>query len=318
MGMLVDGNWVEDDHGLISKTGAFQRTRSSFRDKIGSDAFPAEAGRYHLFAGPSCPWAHRTVIGREIKDLEGFVGLTLAVQSRPEGWGFSSGIDDLQPVDGHLHLHRFYTAAVPDFTGRVTVPILWDREARTIVNNESSEILRMFNDAFTDVTGPGIDLYPREHRAAIDEINDYIYENINNGVYRCGFAKSQSAYEEAFHNLFAALDKIESRLDKSRYLVGDVLTEADIRLFTTLVRFDSVYHGHFKCNLRRIADYHNLHNYLLDLYQTPGLGETVDMPRIKHGYYVEAGLHINPTGIIPLGPEIDFHAPHDRDRFGAS
>lgn len=315
MGMLVSGNWVEDDTGLTSKAGAFVRARSSFRHRIGDAGFPAEAGRYHLFTGPSCPWAHRTVIGREIKKLTDIVGSSQADRPRLQGWSFSEGIDDLRAVGERFDLHQLYTAADPDFTGRVTVPVLWDRKTKTIVNNESAEILRMFNDAFDGIAEPSVDLYPNGRREAIDEINAYVYENINNGVYRCGFATSQEPYEEAFASLFAALDAIEKRLGRSRYLVGDTLTEADVRLFTTLVRFDACYYVLFKCNLRRIVDYQNLHNYLLDLFQTPGFGSTVDFALIKRGYYFEAGRRINPHGIIPVGPQLDFDAPHDRKKF---
>jgi putative glutathione S-transferase len=315
MGMLVNGEWVEDDRSLVSDKGAFVRARSSFRHAVGDRDFPAEAGRYHLFAGPSCPWAHRTVIGRKVKKLTEIVGLSQAEPTRPQGWTFAQGIDGLEAVDGRFDLHRLYTAADPAYTGRVTVPVLWDRKAGTIVNNESSEILRMFNHAFDGIAEPSIDLYPEDRRVEIDAINAYVYEHVNNGVYRCGFATSQAPYEAAFAGLFEALDQIEKRLGETRYLVGATLTEADVRLFTTLIRFDAAYYLLFKCNLRRIADYRNLHNYLLDLYQTPGFGDTVEMDRIKHGYYVEAGRRINPYGIIPVGPELAFDAPHDRDRF---
>jgi glutathionyl-hydroquinone reductase len=312
MGMLIDGEWVDDDRGLTSDTGAFVRARSSFRNRIGEPEFPAEPGRYHLFTGASCPWAHRTVIGREVKKLTGLVTWSQADLPRIQGWSFSRGVDDLRPVEGRFDLHRLYAAAEPKYSGRVTVPALWDREKKTIVNNESAEILRMFNDAFAGIAERSVDLYPAEQRERIDEINAFVYENINNGVYRCGFATSQSAYDEAFATLFAALDRIDSRLGASRYLAGGNITEADIRLYTTLVRFDIAYHTLFKCNLRRIRDYRNLHGYLLDLHQTPGFGDTVDFALIKRGYYFEAGRRINPHGIIPQGPEIDFDAPHDR------
>lgn len=316
MGMLVRGEWTEDDSSLNGKDGAFIRARSSFRHCIGEPDFPAEAGRYHLFTGGSCPWAHRTVIGREVKKLTGIITWTQADLPRIQGWSFSQGIDELQPTDGRLDLHELYTAAEADFTGRVTVPVLWDRKAKRIVNNESSEILRMFNDAFDAIAEPSIDLYPTDRREEIDAVNDFVYEHINNGVYRCGFAQSQAPYEEAFANLFKALDEIERRLGESRFLVGNTLTEADIRLFTTLVRFDVAYYVLFKCNLRRIADYPNMSNYLRDLYQTPGFGSTVDMKLIKRGYYLEAGKRINPFGIIPVGPELNFDEPHDRARLG--
>jgi putative glutathione S-transferase len=218
------------------------------------------------------------------------------------------------PIDGVFHVHQVYSAARRDFTGRATVPVLWDRKTRTIVNNESSEIIRMLNSEFDEFGDAAVDLYPEGRRSAIDPINAFIYETINDGVYRCGFARSQQAYEASFRKLFGALDEIEQRLGHQRYLVGDRFTEADLRLFPTLVRFDAVYYGHFKCNLRRVTDYHNLSNYLREIYQMPGVAETVDLPGIKLGYY--GGMrNLNPSGIIPLGPEIAFTAPHDRGQF---
>lgn len=317
MGMLLDGEWVDRDVEMTGEAGSFQRPRSIFRGVVGSDQFQAEAGRYHLFTAPSCPWAHRTVIARGLKRLEKIVSWSQSDRPRRQGWAYSAGIDHLRPAGDDFHLHQLYVAADPGYTGRVTVPVLWDRGTATIVNNESAEILRMFNNAFDGVAAPAPDLYPADRRDEIDAVNDFIYESVNNGVYRCGFAKSQDAYDRAFDKLFAGLDETETRLGRARYLVGGAITEADIRLFTTLVRFDSVYHGHFKCNRQRIADYPNLWNYLLDLHQTPGFGESVNLPRIKFGYYGEQ-RHINPTGIVPLGPAIDFTAPHDRRRFDAS
>lgn len=317
MGMLLEGEWIERDLSMTEDTGAFQRPRSTFRASLGSSEFPDEPGRYHLFTAPSCPWAHRAVIARSLKQLDPFVSWSQSDRPRREGWAFSSGIDDLEPVNGVFYLHQLYAAADPRFTGRVTVPVLWDRKARTIVNNESADILRMFNSAFERCGEKSVDLYPAYLHAEIEAVNAFVYDHINNGVYRCGFAKSQDAYDRAFEKLFAGLDETETRLGRARYLVGGAITEADIRLFTTLVRFDSVYHGHFKCNRQRIADYPNLWNYLLDLHQTPGFGETVNLARIKFGYYGEQ-RHINPTGIVPLGPAIDFTAPHDRRRFDAS
>lgn len=314
MGMLLDGKWIVEDVNMTEGAGGFQRPRSTFRGFIGSVEFPPEAGRYHLFTAPSCPWAHRTVIARGLKRLGPFIAWSQSDRPRREGWAYSSGIDDLKPVDGQFHLHQLYTAADPGFTGRVTVPVVWDRKTRKIVNNESAEILRMFNSAFGDLAEPSLDLYPAGLQDEIDAVNAFIYEQVNNGVYRCGFAKSQEAYDQAFEKLFAGLDNTEERLGNQRYLAGNRITEADIRLFTTLVRFDSVYYGHFKCNQQRIADYPNLRNYLLDLYQTPGFGETVDLSRIKFGYYGEQ-RHINPTGIVPRGPVLDFCEVHNRDRF---
>jgi putative glutathione S-transferase len=316
MGMLVNGFWRDGDPPTAAADGSFVRLESGFRDRVtrdGSSRFKAEAGRYQLVTAPSCPWAHRTVLMRKLKGLEDTIPILQSDLPKGQGWAYSRGFDDLRPVDGVFHVHQVYTAARPGFTGRATVPILWDRQTRTIVNNESSEIIRMLNSEFDGFGNAALDLYPEALRSAIDETNTFVYDAINNGVYRCGFAGTQAAYEQSFRKLFAALDSIEQRLDGQRYLVGDQFTEADLRLFPTLVRFDAVYYGHFKCNLRRLADYHNLSNYTRDIYQMPGVAETVDIPRIKLGYY--GGMrHLNPSGIIPLGPELDFSAPHDRGR----
>jgi glutathionyl-hydroquinone reductase len=318
MGMLVNGVWHQEDTPVASGDGSFVRPLSGFRDRVtrdGSSGFKAEAGRYVLVAAPSCPWAHRTVLMRRLKGLEDAIEILQSDLPKGQGWAYSRGLDDLGPIDGIFHVHQVYSAARPDFTGRATVPVLWDRKRRTIVNNESSEIIRMLNSEF-DASGDAmVDLYPNALRSAIDPINTFIYETINDGVYRVGFARSQQAYGASFHKLFGALDEIEQRLGHQRYLVGDRFTEADLRLFPTLVRFDAVYYSHFKCNLRRIADYHNLSNYLREIYQMPGVAETVDMAGIKLGYYGGMG-NLNPGGIIPLGPELDFAAPHDRGRFG--
>ena len=323
MGMLVNGIWHQEEPPqealrLTSGDGSFVRPESGFRDRVtgdGSFGFKAEAGRYILVTAPSCPWAHRTVLMRKLKGLEGAIAILQSDLPKGQGWAYTRGLDDLQPVDGVFHVHQIYSAARPDYTGRATVPVLWDSETRTIVNNESSEIIRMLNSEFDEFGDPTVNLYPEALRGAIDATNAFIYETINDGVYRCGFARSQEAYEASFHRLFGGLDEIEQRLDHQRYLVGDRFTEADLRLFPTLVRFDAVYYSHFKCNLRRIADYHNLSNYLREIYQMPGIAETVDMPGIKLGYY--GGMrNLNPSGIIPLGPELDFAAPHDRGRFG--
>lgn len=320
MGMLVEGKWIDEDRNRVDAKGAFVRPDSVFRNRItrdGSSGFPAESGRYHLFVAHSCPWAHRTVIVRHLKKLESVVSLAIADRPRLQGWAYSQGVDELQPENGALPLHRVYTAASPSYTGRVTVPTLWDRKRHTIVNNESSEIVRMLNSEFGQWSEGSPDLYPEALRKDIDEINAYVYERVNNGVYRCGFAKSQQAYEEAFWRLFEALDALEARLATQHFLAGAQLTEADVRLFATLVRFDAVYHCHFKCNLRRIEDYANLSNYLRDLYQRPGFGETVDMAAIKRGYY-GSQPQVNPSGIVPVGPMQDFSRPHDRDRFERS
>ena len=317
MGMLVEGKWVGDDARQRNDAkGAFVRPDSSFRHRItrnGSSGFPAEPGRYHLFVAPSCPWAHRTLIVRRFKHLEDVISVSSAEGPRTEGWSYSSGIDSLQPRNGLLWLHEVYSAAFPGYTGRVTVPTLWDRKRRTIVNNESSEILRMLNSEFGEGSGEPADLYPEPLRAEIDRINAFVYERVNNGVYRCGFAKSQAAYEEAFTRLFGALDDLDRRLAGQRFLAGSALTEADVRLFPTLVRFDAVYHGLFKCNLRRLEDYPNLSNYLRDLYSRRGFGDTVDISLVKQGYY--AIEQVNPSGIVPVGPVLDFSRPHDRGRF---
>jgi putative glutathione S-transferase len=322
MGMLVNGIWYQDEPPgetlrLTSGDGSFVRPESRFRDRVtrdGSSGFEAETGRYVVVSAPSCPWAHRTVLMRKIRGLEGAIPILQSDLPKGEGWAYSRGLDDLELINGVFHVHQVYTAARPDFTGRATVPVLWDRKTRTIVNNESSEIIRMLNSEFDEFGDAAVDLYPEALRSAINSINAFVYETVNGGVYRCGFAKSQQAYETSFRRLFGALDEIEQRLGHQRYLVGGRFTEADLRLFPTLVRFDAVYYSHFKCNLRRINDYHNLSNYLREIYQMIGVAETIDMPAIKLGYY--GGMrNLNPSGIIPLGPELDFTAPHDRGQF---
>ena len=245
----------------------------------GASGFKAEAGRYQLVTAPSCPWAHRTVLMRKLKRLDSAIPLLESDLPKGEGWAYSRGFDDLAPKGGVFHVHQVYTAARPDYTGRATVPLLWDREKRTIVNNKSSEIIRMLNAEFDEFGDPALDLYPTALRRDIDEINAFVYDAINNGVYRCGLAKSQAAYEEAFGKLFAAFDELETRLGRQRWLVGDRFTEADLRLFPTLMRFDTVYYVLFKCNQRRLADYPNLSNYTREIYQMPGVAETVDFPR---------------------------------------
>jgi putative glutathione S-transferase len=313
MGHLENGVWRE---GRETRTmnGEFVRRDSQFRDRVtadGSSGFPAEAGRYHLYVSSACPWAHRTIIFRRLKRLEHVISMTVVDPIMADrGWTLAPGADT---VNGFHHLYQVYAKARSDYTGRVTVPVLWDRKQHTIVNNESSEIIRMLNSEFETSAGAHDDYYPQRLRAEIDAVNKTVYENINNGVYRCGFATTQEAYERAFDALFAALDGMEARLDGSRYLAGDRVTEADWRLFTTLVRFDAVYYGHFKCNRRRIEDYPNLSNYLRDLYQVPGIAETVDIDHFKLHYYA-SHRHINPTGIVPKGPALDFSRPHDRAR----
>lgn len=312
MGLLVDGKWQDKWYDTKSTGGRFKRQESAFRDRIGSDRFPAEAGRYHLFVSYACPWAHRALIFRALKGLSEAIGVSVVEPLMLEnGWEFGSQGD---PLTGCRYLHEVYTAAVPDYTGRVTVPVLWDKQSRTIVNNESAEIIRMFNTDFGGLaTGP--DFYPADLRQDIDALNARIYDTINNGVYKAGFATTQEAYEEAFDALFSSLDWVEGILSRRRYLAGNRITEADWRLFTTLVRFDAVYVGHFKCNLRRIADYPHMSGYLRELYQVQGVAETVHFDHIKRHYYGSHGT-INPTGIVPKGPALDLAAPHGRDGLG--
>jgi putative glutathione S-transferase len=326
MGLLVDGVWQDQWYDTKSTGGRFVRHDAAFRNWITADGSPgpsgeggfkAEPGRYHLYVSLACPWAHRTLIFRKLKRLEDIISVSIVDPLMgEEGWTFSDfpgAIPD--SVNHKQRLYEIYLLAKPDFTGRVTVPTLWDKQRKTIVNNESSEIIRMLNSAFDAFTGAREDYYPEALRGEIDDINRFVYPNINNGVYRTGFATTQAAYEEAFRDLFGALDKIEQRLSQQRYLVGSRITEADWRLFTTLVRFDPIYVGHFKCNLRRIADYPNLSNYLRELYQWQSVKETVNFTHIKRHYYM-SHPQINPTRIVPLGPEMNLDAPHDRTRFG--
>ena len=320
MGYLDHGVWRDGWYDTRATGGEFVRKDSQFRARVtadGSCGFPAEPGRYHLYVSAACPWAHRTLILRELKGLDYTISVSVVHPLMLEhGWVFSDEAGCVpDTVNGFQYLHQVYTKAQPDYSGRVSVPVLWDRKTATIVNNESSEIIRMLNGEFNAFARrPDLDFYPPELRAEIDTINALVYESINNGVYRCGFATTQAAYERAFDALFAALDAIEARLSRSRYLAGGRVTEADCRLFTTLVRFDAVYYAHFKCNLRRIAEHPNLSNYLREFYQAPGIAGTVNMDHIKRHYY---GSHrrINPTGIVPKGPLLDFMAPHDRARF---
>ena len=324
MGLLVNGAWQED----ISRTkeGRFIRPAAAFRNFVtldgsagpsGEGGFAAEAGRYHLYISLACPWAHRTLIFRTLKKLDGVISVSIAEPLYGKtGWEFGATRGGtLDSANGMATLAEVYLLADPHYTGRVSVPVLWDKKRRTIVNNESSEIIRMLNSAFDAFTGVRADYYPAALRREIDAINDVVYPNINNGVYRAGFATTQEAYEDAARAIFATFDEIEERLSRRRYLVGRQITEADWRLFTTLVRFDAVYYSHFKCNLRRVADYPNLWNYTRDLYQMPGIAETVSIDHIKRHYY-GSQRQVNPTGIVPIGPVIDFAAPHDRARFG--
>lgn len=318
MGYLLDGVWRDGWYDTRARGGEFVRAQSQFRNRVtddGASGFRAEPGRYHLYVSAACPWAHRTLIFRKLKGLEGAISVSIVDPLMLEhGWAFGDGPGCVpDTVNGFAYLHEVYTRARPGYSGRVTVPVLWDKATSTIVNNESAEIIRMLNSEFDAFTGSKTDFYPNSLRAEIDSINAFVYENVNNGVYRCGFATTQDAYERAFDRLFAALDALEARLARSRSLVGGRITEADWRLFTTLVRFDAVYYGHFKCNLRRITDYPDLSNYLRELYQLPGIAETVNLDHIKLHYYA-SHRHINPTGIVPKGPEIDFLGPHDRSR----
>lgn len=325
MGLLVNGVWQDQWYDTKSTRGRFERTVTNFRHWItpdgeagpsGDAGFKAERARYHLYVSLACPWAHRTLIFRKLKKLEDIVSVSVVHPlMREEGWTFREYPATTEDtLLGKKRLYEIYLAAKSDYSGRVTVPALWDKKRNTIVNNESAEIIRMFNSAFDDLTGNRDDYYPEALRAGIDAINEPIYKFINNGVYRTGFATTQEAYEEAFNALFAELNVIEQRLSRQRYLAGAKLTEADVRLFTTLIRFDAAYVGHFKCNLRRIADYPNLSNYLRELFQMPAFGETTNFDHIKTHYYA-SHRQINPTGIVPLGPELNLDAPHDRAKF---
>jgi len=318
LGMMVDGKWTTE-WTERDTSGKFNRMPTKFRNWItadGSSDFNPEADRYHLYVSLACPWAHRTLIMRKLKGLDSAIGLSVvdAVLS-DKGWVFSDApgaIPDI--VNGAQYLQEVYTKAKPDYTGRVTVPILWDKQTRTIVNNESREIIRMFDTEFGAIAKNDVDLYPKPLRDTIDQTIDAIYMPINNGVYRSGFATTQAAYEEAITELFQNLDRWEVVLGQQRFLCGNQLTEADICMFTTLFRFDSVYYGHFKCNLRRIVEYPNLWNYLKDIYQHPGVKETCNLDHIKRHYYM-SHTQINPNRIVPKGPLINFEEPHDRDRF---
>ena len=324
MGLLVDGVWQDRWYDTRSTGGRFERKASAFRNWVTADGSPgpsgvggfaAGPGRYHLYVSLACPWAHRTLIVRALKGLADAISVSVVdPHMGAEGWVFGDTAGATpDPIHHAARLYEIYLAADPTYTGRVTVPVLWDRETRTIVSNELAEIVRMLNAAFG---GTGPDLYPDALRGEIDAVNARVYDRVNNGVYKAGFATEQSVYEEAFAALFSELDALEARLDRQRYLCGARLTEADIRLFTTLVRFDAVYVGHFKCNRQRIADYPNLSNYLRDLYALPGVAGTVNLVHIKRHYY-ESHPTINPTGIVPVGPDLDFAAPNDRAlRFG--
>lgn len=323
MGLLIDGKWHDQWYDTKSSGGRFIRSESQFRNWITADGCPgpsgeggfkAEPGRYHLYVSLACPWAHRTLIMRALKGLEDMISVSVVHWlMREDGWTFTNGPgvvpDNLNNAE---YLHQVYTAAQTDYSGRVTVPILWDKQQGIIVNNESSEIIRILTGAFDEVGAKPGDYYPDELRARIDAVNARVYDGLNNGVYKAGFATSQSAYDEAVAQVFDTLDWLEELLSRQRYLAGTQLTEADIRLFTTLVRFDEVYHGHFKCNRNRIVDYPNVWAFTREIYQLPGVAATVNMEHIKRHYY-ESHDTINPTGIVPVGPAPDFSAPHGRD-----
>ncbi len=333
MGMLVKGQWHDVWYDTEASDGAFVRSESQFRNWVTADGaagptgrsgFLPESGRYHLYVSLACPWAHRTLIYRNLKQLTNHIGVSIVHPDMlDKGWIFGGdpdgayGIDTQDHLFDYSHFHQIYTQADPIYSGRVTVPVLWDKRRNTIVSNESSEIIRMLNQAFNGLTGDTTDYYPAELAETIDTLNARVYPEINNGVYRSGFATSQKAYDAAVLPLFDALDWVESILADSRYLAGNRITEADWRLFTTLFRFDSVYVGHFKCSLRRIEDYPNLSQYLRDLYQHPGVAETCHIDHCKRHYYYSHDT-INPTRIVPTGPDIDYSAAHDRGRFDAA
>lgn len=325
MGLLVDGQWQDKWYDTEASGGRFVREDAGFRNWVTADGsagptgvggFKAEANRYHLYVSLACPWAHRTTIYRKLKGLEDMISLSVVHPFMGDkGWTFAEGAGVIaDPIVNASYLYEVYVAAKPDYTGRVTVPILWDKKINTIVSNESSEIIRMLNSAFDEVGATDVNFLPKALLAEIDTINEFVYSAVNNGVYKAGFATTEAAYKEAVVMLFDALDTLEVRLANQRYLLGDTITEADWRLFTTLVRFDAVYVGHFKCNIRRIVDYPNLWGYLRDLYQVPGIAETVNIEHIKAHYYT-SHANINPTRIIPVGPLLDFNEPHDRTRF---
>ncbi|MEM8637951.1 MAG: glutathione S-transferase family protein [Cyanobacteria bacterium P01_G01_bin.54] len=322
MGLLVNGVWQDQWYDTSRTGGKFVRKAAQFRNWVtpdgspgpsGNGGFKAQGDRYHLYVSYACPWAHRTLIFRQLKGLASLITVSVVHWLMGEqGWTFDPGAGVVaDPIFNAQHLHQIYTHADAQYTGRVTVPILWDKQTQTIVSNESSEIIRMFNSAFVGVGAKPGDYYPEALRAEIDRLNDRIYDTVNNGVYKSGFATTQAAYEEAVQPLFATLDFLDARLATSRYLMGDRLTEADWRLFTTLVRFDPVYAGHFKCNIRRLVDYPHLWGYVRELYQLPGIAETVNFFHIQHHYY-QSHTTINPTRIVPVGPEIDWREPHRR------
>lgn len=330
MGLLQGGKWVDQWYDTEKTAGQFVREDAAFRHWITKPTpdnphpkFEPQSGRYHLYVSLACPWAHRTLIFRSLKSLQSHIDVTVVEPHMlANGWEFSGPnqssdaihIDGAEPdsLNGRDYLYQLYQQAKADHSGRVTVPVLWDKHHNTIVSNESAEIIRMFNDTFDDITGNTSDFYPSKLRTEIDTLNDWIYQTINNGVYRVGFATTQHAYAQAFDTLFSALDTLEQHLTTQRYLTGDTITEADWRLFTTLIRFDAVYVGHFKTNRNRLADMPAIHAYMKALYQYPGIAETVNFEHIKQHYYFSHG-QINPTRIVPVGPRLDLLSPHGRD-----
>ena len=321
MGLLQNGKWVDQWYDTETSDGEFRRQDSRFRNWLtadgsagpsGSAGFKAQKGRYHLYVSLACPWAHRTLIFRRLKGLEEYIDVSVV-----EPIMLDNGWEMTDPLSGLDFLYQLYLKADANYEGRVTVPVLWDKQTETIVSNESSEIIRMFNSAFDHLTGNRADYYPEDLHEVIHALNDRIYDSINNGVYRAGFATTQAAYEQAYHQLFDALDWVEGLLSGQRYLAGEQLTEADWRLFTTLIRFDAVYFGHFKTNRQLLADFPAISAYVRELYQVPGVAETVNFHHIKTHYYASHRT-INPTGVIPVGPDQDFMAPHDRDLFKAA
>ena len=325
MGLLQDGQWVDQWYDTKSTGGRFKRTTPQFRHWVTADGsagpsgdagFKAEADRYHLYVSLACPWAHRTLIFRTLKGLEEMISVSVVHwYMADKGWTFQLGDGVIaDPINSAEYMYQIYTAAKSDYSGRVTVPVLWDKQSESIVSNESPEIIRMFNSAFDNIGAKTGDYYPAALHSEIDSLNERIYDTVNNGVYKCGFATTQEAYEEALVPLFETLDWLDKRLSTQRYLTGNSITEADWRLFTTLVRFDPVYVGHFKCNVKRIVDYANLSEYVRDLYQQPGIADTVNMQHIKNHYYASHET-INPSRVVPIGPELDFMRVHSRGRF---
>ncbi|WP_028863964.1 glutathione S-transferase family protein [Psychromonas aquimarina] len=313
MGLVVKGKWVDQWYDTDNSDGEFIRQESQFRSLISNNSdsrHKPEAGRYHLYVSLACPWAHRTLIFRKLKQLQDIISVSVVEpQMLDKGWTFSKQGEDLYQLK---HLFEVYLKADKNYQGRVTVPVLWDKKTQTIVNNESSEIIRIFNSAFNELTGNYDDYYPQDLRPEIDAVNERIYNDINNGVYRVGFATNQESYEKAYTALFFSLDWLEERLTTHRYLTGKKITEADWRLFTSLIRFDAVYHGHFKCNRQKLSEFKHISGYLRELYQVPGIKETVNFEHIKTHYY-NSHTMINPTGIVPLGPDLDFETAHLRD-----